>query len=109
VVLTSISLVLRSNQFDFDLRGLGECAVWVFVGEAYSQQGRAHSPRPRPDGAARAALMSWAAHAVESKAEVRTEVAVSPRPCLGCAVELVRRVAPLRRGVSPRYCVVQAV
>jgi hypothetical protein len=33
--------------------------------------------------------MSRAAHAVESKAVVRIEVAVSPRPCLGCAVELV--------------------
>jgi hypothetical protein len=32
--------------------------------------------------------MSRAAHAVESKAVVRIEVAVSPRPCLGCAVEL---------------------
>jgi hypothetical protein len=28
--------------------------------------------------------MSRAAHAVESKAVVRIEVAVSPRPCLGC-------------------------
>jgi hypothetical protein len=35
------------------------------------------------------------AHAVESKAVVHIEVAVSPRPCLGCAVELVLlRVAP---------------
>jgi hypothetical protein len=32
--------------------------------------------------------MGRAAHAVESKAVVRIEVAVSPRPCLGCAVEL---------------------
>jgi hypothetical protein len=31
--------------------------------------------------------MGRAAHAVESKAVVRIEVAVSPRPCLGCAVE----------------------
>jgi hypothetical protein len=60
-------------------------------GEAYTQQGRAHSRRLHPDWAARRALMSRAAHAVESKAVVRTEVAVSPRPCLGCAVELVLR------------------
>jgi hypothetical protein len=40
--------------------------------------------------------MRRAAHAVESKAVARTEVAVSPRPCLvGCAVELVLRAAPL--------------
>jgi hypothetical protein len=45
--------------------------------------------------------MSRAAQAAESKAVVRIEVAVSPRPCLGCAVELVLRVAPLRRGVPP--------
>jgi hypothetical protein len=32
------------------------------------------------------------AHAVESKAVVRIEVAVSPRPCLGCAVEKRRPV-----------------
>jgi hypothetical protein len=67
---------------------------------AYTQQGRAHIRRLRPDWAARPALMSLAAHAVESKAVVRIEVAVSPRPCLGCAVELVLRVAPLRRGMS---------
>jgi hypothetical protein len=29
--------------------------------------------------------MSRAAHAAESKAVVRIEVAVNPRPCLGCA------------------------
>jgi hypothetical protein len=46
--------------------------------------------------------MRRVAHAVESKDVVRIEVAVSPRPCLGCAVELVLRVAPLRRGVPPR-------
>ena len=40
---------------------------------------------------------------------VRIEVAVSPRPCLGCAVELVLRVAPLHRGVPHRQCVVNAV
>jgi hypothetical protein len=62
---------------------------------------RAHIRRPRPDWAARPALMRRAAHAVASKVVVRTEVAVSPRPCLGCAVELVLRVAPLRRGVPP--------
>jgi hypothetical protein len=33
---------------------------------------------------------------------VRIEVAVSPRPCLGCAVELVLRIAPLRRSALPR-------
>jgi hypothetical protein len=77
--------------------------LFCFVVEGvYTQQGRAHSRRHRPDWAARPALMSRAAHAVESKAVVRIEVAVSPRPCLGCAVELVLRVAPLRRGVPPR-------
>jgi hypothetical protein len=62
---------------------------------------RAHSRRLHPDWAACPALMSRAVHAVESFIVVRTEVAVSPRPCLGCAVELVSRVAPLRRGVLP--------
>jgi hypothetical protein len=66
------------------------------------QQGRAHSRHPRPDGAARPALMSREVHAARSKAVVRIEVAVSPRPCLGCAVELVLRVAPLRRSAPPR-------
>jgi hypothetical protein len=75
---------------------------FFLVEEAYTQQGRAHIRRLHPDWAARSALMSRAAHAVESKAVVRIEVAVSPRPCLGCAVELVLRVAPLRRGVPPR-------
>jgi hypothetical protein len=50
--------------------------------EAYTQHGRAHIRRLRPDWAARPALMSRAAHAVESKAVVRIEVAVRPRPCL---------------------------
>jgi hypothetical protein len=59
------------------------------VEEAYTHQGRAHIRRLHPDWAAPPALMSRAAHAVESKAVVRIEVAVSPRPCLGCAVELV--------------------
>jgi hypothetical protein len=58
------------------------------VEEAYTQQGRAHIRRLHPDWAARPALMRRAAHAVESKAVGRIEVAVSPRPCLGCAVEL---------------------
>jgi hypothetical protein len=43
--------------------------------------------------------MGLAVHAVESKAVVRIEAAVSPRPCLGCAVELGLCVALLRRGV----------
>jgi hypothetical protein len=76
---------------------------FFLVEEACAKQGRrAHSRRLHPDWAARPALMSRAAHAVESKAVVHIEVAVSPRPCLGCAVELVLRVAPLRRGVPPR-------
>ena len=58
--------------------------------KAYSQQARLH-----PDWATRPALTSRAAHAVESKAVFRIEVVLSPRPCLGCAVELVLRVAPL--------------
>jgi hypothetical protein len=51
---------------------------------AYTQQGRAHIRHLPPSGAARPALMSRAAHAaLESKAVVRIEVAVSPRPaCL---------------------------
>jgi hypothetical protein len=53
--------------------------------EAYTQQGRAHSRRLHLDWAARPALTGRAAHAVESKAVVRLEVAVSPRLCLGCA------------------------
>jgi hypothetical protein len=65
-------------------------------GGPHTARARAKPPPPRP------ALMSRAAHAVESKAAVRIEVAVSPRPCLGCAVELALRVAPLRRGVPPR-------
>jgi hypothetical protein len=63
--------------------------------------GKGRSRRPYHDGAARPALMSRAAHAVESKAVVRIEVAASPRPCplpgLRC-VELALRAAPLRRG-----------
>ena len=47
-----------------------------WVEEAYTQQGRAHIRRLHPDWAARPALMSRAAHAVESKAVVRIEVAV---------------------------------
>jgi hypothetical protein len=57
---------------------------------------RAHPPPPPRLGRAPGYIF-LAAHAVESKAVVRIEVAVSPRPCLGCAVELVLRVAPLRR------------
>jgi hypothetical protein len=50
--------------------------TFVFlVEEAYTQQGRAHIRRLHPDWAARPALMSRAAHAVESKAVVRIEVA----------------------------------
>jgi hypothetical protein len=76
--------------------------IYLFLmEEASTQQGRAHIRRLHPDWAARPALMRRAAaHAVESKAMVRIEVAVSPRPCLGCAVELVLRVAPLRRGYA---------
>jgi hypothetical protein len=70
---------------------------------AYTQQGRANSRRLHPSGAARPALMSRAAHSVGPKAVVRIEaVTVSPRPSLGCAVELALRIAPLRRGVAPR-------
>ena len=52
--------------------------------------------------AARQALMGRAAHSAEAKAAVRTGVTTRPRPRLGCAVELVLRIAPLRRGVPPR-------
>jgi hypothetical protein len=80
---------------------LGGFYIFCVAG-AYTQQGRAQSRCLHPDEAARPALMGRAAHAVESKAVVRIEVAVSPCPCLGCAVELALRVAPLRRGVPPR-------
>ena len=69
--------------------------------EACTQQGRAHIRRLHPDWTARPALMSRAAHAVESKAVVRIEVAVRSRPCLGCAVELVLRVASPPRRPTP--------
>jgi hypothetical protein len=59
----------------------------------HSKGARTDSRRLHPSEATRPALMSRAAHAVESKAVVRIEVAVSPRPCLGCAVELVLRVS----------------
>jgi hypothetical protein len=52
--------------------------------------------------AARPALMSRATHSVKPRAVVRIEVTASPRPCLGCALELVLRIAPLCRGVPPR-------
>jgi hypothetical protein len=72
-----------------------------FLGwKAYTQQGRAHSRRLHLDWAARPALMGRAARAVESKAVVRIEVAVSPRPCLGCAAELVLRVFFFAWGVA---------
>jgi hypothetical protein len=44
--------------------------VFFLVEEAYTQQGRAQIRRLHPDWAARPALMSRAAHAVESKAMV---------------------------------------
>jgi hypothetical protein len=70
------------------------------VKEAYTQQGRAHIRHLHPDEAARPALMSRAAHAAESKAVVRIEVAVSPRLCLGCAVELVLSITALLSAAS---------
>jgi hypothetical protein len=77
---------------------------WVEV--AYTQQGRATSRRLHPRAAARPALANEpsgpAAHSVEPTAAVRTEATASPRPCLGCAVELALRIAPLRR-VPPVY------
>jgi hypothetical protein len=48
---------------------------WQYY-SSYAQQGRAHIRRLHPDWAARPALMSRAAHAVESKAVVRIEAAV---------------------------------
>jgi hypothetical protein len=48
----------------------GYAASFVLVEGAYTQQGRAYSRRLHPDRAARPALMSRAAHAVESKAVV---------------------------------------
>jgi hypothetical protein len=62
---------------DADLEKCEEYSPLFFlVGEAYTQQGRAHIRRLRPDWAARPYLMSpmrRAAHAVESKAVVRIE------------------------------------
>jgi hypothetical protein len=72
---------------------------------AYAQQGRAHIRRLHPDEAARPALMRRAAHAaVESKAVVRIEVAVSPRPCLPglrCGARLARRASPRAAASHP--------
>jgi hypothetical protein len=48
-----------------------------------------------PVGTAHPALMGRAAHSVEAKVVIRIEVAVSPCPCLGCAVELALHIAPL--------------
>jgi hypothetical protein len=102
VVQRGIEPVYHPYKVTVDLVESQRVRLFFFLVEAYTQQGRAHIRRLHPDWAARQALMSRAAHAVESKAVVRIEVAVSPRPCLGCAVELVLRVAPLRRGVLPR-------
>jgi hypothetical protein len=65
--------------------------------EAYAQQ-RAPIRRLHHDWAARPALFFGGPTPSKAKPwSLRIEVAVSPRPCLGCAVELVLRVAPLRR------------
>jgi hypothetical protein len=63
------------------------------------EQGGAHSRRLHPSEAARPALMSRAAHAVESKAVVHIEVAVQPTPLPGlrCGARLARRASPPRR------------
>jgi hypothetical protein len=53
-----------------------------YTGGLYTAGAR-HSRRLHSSEAARPALMSRAAHAVGSKAVVRIEIAVSPRPCLG--------------------------
>jgi hypothetical protein len=82
----------RYAGYDWSARDWIGPVFFFLVEEAYyTPQGRAHSRRLHLDWATRPALMSRAAHAVESKAVVRIEVAVSPRPCLGCAVELVLR------------------
>jgi hypothetical protein len=52
-------------------------------------------PRARPQPAKRPTSAG-------PEAAVRIEVAASPRPCLGCAVELALRIAPLLRGVPSR-------
>jgi hypothetical protein len=91
----------KSTNIHFPNCSIVSTTKWQYY-SSYAQQGRAHIRRLHPGWAVRPALMSRAAHAVESKAVVRIEVAVSPRPCLGCTVELVLRVAPLRRGVPPR-------
>jgi hypothetical protein len=74
------------------------------VEEAYTQQGRAHIRRLHPDWAARSALMRRAAHAVESKAVVRIEVAVSPRPSSSCCPAPPEAPASphLATGILPR-------
>jgi hypothetical protein len=100
-----VILVMHMSDAFARRKGLGFGVRLLFLlGRAYyTQQGCAHIRRPHPNQAARPALMRRAAHAVESKAVVRIEVAVTPRPCLGCVVELVLRVgAPLRRDVPPR-------
>jgi hypothetical protein len=59
---------------------------------AYTQQGRAHIRRLHPDWAARPALLSRAAHAVENKAVVRIEVAVSPTPLPGLLLRVAAKL-----------------
>ena len=76
------------------------------VEEAYTQQGRAQSRRLHPDWAARPALMSRAANAVESKAVVRIEVAVSPRPLSTLDSLLPSQIARLARYFHTRPPVV---
>ena len=76
------------------------------VEEAYTQQGRAQSRRLHPDWAARPALMSRAANAVESKAVVRIEVAVSPRPLSTLDSLLPSQIARLARCFHTRSPVV---
>jgi hypothetical protein len=59
------------------LLGTTRLLLFFLAEGAYAKQGRARIRRLRPDGAARPALMSRAAHAVESKAVVLIEVAAS--------------------------------
>jgi hypothetical protein len=62
----------------------------IFVeGFIHSKGERTSARRLRPAGTTPPALMGRAARPVGAKAVVRIEVAVSPRPCMGCAVELV--------------------
>jgi hypothetical protein len=70
-------------------------AFFFLVEEAYAQQGRAHSRRLCPNRAARPALMGRHTPSKAKPWSASKSPSAHARPCLGCAVELALRVAPL--------------